>query len=288
MLLFGGKKLPELARGSGKALRIFKTEVKGLHDDDDDDTKPEAIDRCRGGQEARTGLTLGASARQAGSRGRHHAARRTSSRTSHPPRQGRAGDRRRHDRRPGSSIRPIFDFLKQPYVDGIQPLLKARASSRDIVLTGIGGGVHFQLKISLVVGHLDLQPVLAVAGLGASCCRRCTATRRSGPCCSPAPGLRCSSPASAFAYLLLPKAHPRPDRASSPIGLGSLLTGARLLQLHHPHVLVFGVACEIPLVVVLLNRIGLVNARQLAARPAVDRSSGSSSSPRSPRRAPIR
>lgn len=42
LLLFGGKKLPELARGSGKALRIFKTEVKGLHDDDDD-TKPEAI-----------------------------------------------------------------------------------------------------------------------------------------------------------------------------------------------------------------------------------------------------
>jgi len=37
VLLFGGKKLPELARGSGKALRIFKTEVKALDDDDDDD-----------------------------------------------------------------------------------------------------------------------------------------------------------------------------------------------------------------------------------------------------------
>ncbi|MGA8850473.1 MAG: twin-arginine translocase TatA/TatE family subunit [Aeromicrobium sp.] len=43
VLLFGGKKLPELARGSGKALRIFKTEVKGLGDDDDNDDakKPE-------------------------------------------------------------------------------------------------------------------------------------------------------------------------------------------------------------------------------------------------------
>jgi sec-independent protein translocase protein TatA len=29
VLLFGAKKLPELARGSGQALRIFKTEVKG-------------------------------------------------------------------------------------------------------------------------------------------------------------------------------------------------------------------------------------------------------------------
>ena len=37
MLLFGAKKLPELARGSGRALRIFKAETKGLMDDDDDD-----------------------------------------------------------------------------------------------------------------------------------------------------------------------------------------------------------------------------------------------------------
>ena len=36
LLLFGGKKLPELARGSGKALRIFKSEVKAMHDDDDE------------------------------------------------------------------------------------------------------------------------------------------------------------------------------------------------------------------------------------------------------------
>jgi len=40
VLLFGAKKLPELARGSGRALRIFKAETKGLIDDDDDeDTK---------------------------------------------------------------------------------------------------------------------------------------------------------------------------------------------------------------------------------------------------------
>ena len=40
VLLFGAKKLPELARGSGRALRIFKAETKGLlEDDDDDETK---------------------------------------------------------------------------------------------------------------------------------------------------------------------------------------------------------------------------------------------------------
>ena len=37
VLLFGATKLPELARGSGRALRIFKAETKGLMDDDDED-----------------------------------------------------------------------------------------------------------------------------------------------------------------------------------------------------------------------------------------------------------
>jgi sec-independent protein translocase protein TatA len=36
VLLFGATKLPELARGSGRALRIFKAETKGLMDDDDE------------------------------------------------------------------------------------------------------------------------------------------------------------------------------------------------------------------------------------------------------------
>lgn len=36
ILLFGARKLPELARGTGQALRIFKSETKGLTDDDDD------------------------------------------------------------------------------------------------------------------------------------------------------------------------------------------------------------------------------------------------------------
>ncbi|NYD41870.1 Sec-independent protein translocase subunit TatA [Nocardioides panaciterrulae] len=44
ILLFGAAKLPELARGSGRALRIFKAETKGLIDDDKspDATTPEA------------------------------------------------------------------------------------------------------------------------------------------------------------------------------------------------------------------------------------------------------
>jgi sec-independent protein translocase protein TatA len=37
VLLFGAKKLPELARGSGRALRIFKAETKGLMDENEGD-----------------------------------------------------------------------------------------------------------------------------------------------------------------------------------------------------------------------------------------------------------
>ena len=45
LLLFGAKKLPELARGSGRALRIFKAETKGLMTDDeaDESAPPRAI-----------------------------------------------------------------------------------------------------------------------------------------------------------------------------------------------------------------------------------------------------
>ncbi|NYG55869.1 Sec-independent protein translocase subunit TatA [Nocardioides perillae] len=50
VLLFGAKKLPELARNTGRSLRIFKAETKGLMDDDDDEdeapkaTSPRALD----------------------------------------------------------------------------------------------------------------------------------------------------------------------------------------------------------------------------------------------------
>ncbi|MEQ6899732.1 twin-arginine translocase TatA/TatE family subunit [Nocardioides sp. YIM 152588] len=40
VLVFGAAKLPELARGTGQALRIFKAETKGLRDDDSTPEKP--------------------------------------------------------------------------------------------------------------------------------------------------------------------------------------------------------------------------------------------------------
>ncbi|GAB3590930.1 Sec-independent protein translocase subunit TatA [Angustibacter peucedani] len=34
-VLFGGKRLPEAARGLGRSMRIFKSEIKQMQDDDD-------------------------------------------------------------------------------------------------------------------------------------------------------------------------------------------------------------------------------------------------------------
>lgn len=52
VLLFGGKKLPELARGSGKALRIFKSEVKAL-DEGDSEASVSAVDSLVDGEIAK-------------------------------------------------------------------------------------------------------------------------------------------------------------------------------------------------------------------------------------------
>ncbi|MDN5743702.1 MAG: Sec-independent protein translocase subunit TatA [Nocardioidaceae bacterium] len=41
VLVFGAAKLPDLARGTGQALRIFKAETKGLKDEDKKDAKTE-------------------------------------------------------------------------------------------------------------------------------------------------------------------------------------------------------------------------------------------------------
>ena len=54
LLLFGAAKLPELARASGRSLRIFKAETKGLLDDDDktDQADQSALDAKRSTSEA--------------------------------------------------------------------------------------------------------------------------------------------------------------------------------------------------------------------------------------------
>lgn len=41
VLLFGGKKIPELMKGMGKGVRSFKEGMKGISDEEPTDQKPE-------------------------------------------------------------------------------------------------------------------------------------------------------------------------------------------------------------------------------------------------------
>lgn len=49
ILVFGAAKLPDLARGTGQALRIFKAETKGLKDDDKPAAPPVPSGELNGG-----------------------------------------------------------------------------------------------------------------------------------------------------------------------------------------------------------------------------------------------
>lgn len=44
LILFGSAKLPQAARSLGRSMRIFKSETKGLMNDDDEQPKPKADD----------------------------------------------------------------------------------------------------------------------------------------------------------------------------------------------------------------------------------------------------
>ncbi len=53
VLIFGAAKLPDLARGTGQALRIFKAETKGLRDDDEPAAKPAQPSELNAAEQAR-------------------------------------------------------------------------------------------------------------------------------------------------------------------------------------------------------------------------------------------
>jgi sec-independent protein translocase protein TatA len=48
LLLFGYKKLPDASRSMGRSMRIFKSEMKGMKDDDVRDKEPAATAPVRG------------------------------------------------------------------------------------------------------------------------------------------------------------------------------------------------------------------------------------------------
>ena len=159
----------------------------------------------------------------------------------------------------------ILDWLSQPYTD-IRPDLEAKGIETDLVLTGVGGAFTFQLKISLISGIVIASPFW-LWQLWAFVLPALHSNEKRGVLLLSGLGAPLFIAGAYGAFLVLPKAILLLI-GFVPEGWGSLLTGAEYLNFVVRMVLVFGIAAEIPLVVTLLNRLGVVSAKQLAsARP---------------------
>ncbi|MFT4188591.1 MAG: twin-arginine translocase subunit TatC [Aeromicrobium sp.] len=160
---------------------------------------------------------------------------------------------------------PLLGFLTDPYHQ-IAPQLKAEGIDTSLVITGVGGAFQFQLKISLVAGVVAASPVWFWQ-LWAFVLPALHRHERRGALLLTFTGVPLFLSGVALAYVILPKAI-LILIGFVPKGIDSLVTGAEYYDFIIRMMLVFGVASEIPLVVVLLNRMGLLSGRALVrARP---------------------
>lgn len=160
---------------------------------------------------------------------------------------------------------PILEFLTHPYNE-IKPLLEERGIESNIVITGIGGAFQFQLKISLVAGILLSSPVW-LWQIWAFVLPAMHRNEKKWAALLTATGAPLFVGGAAVAYAVLPKAI-NVLIGFVPDGVDNLVTGAEYFDFIVRMMLVFGVAAEIPLVVVLLNQLSIVSAKQLAGARA--------------------
>jgi sec-independent protein translocase protein TatC len=155
----------------------------------------------------------------------------------------------------------ILTFLTGPY-EKIRPDLAEKGIESTAVLTGIGGAFQFQLKISLVAGILGASPIwlYQIWAFVLPAMRR---NEKRWALLLTATGAPLFLAGAALAYLVLPKAFVVLI-GFVPEGFENLVSGAEYFDFVVRMLLVFGVAAEIPLVVILLNRLGVVSAQQLA------------------------
>lgn len=160
-----------------------------------------------------------------------------------------------------------FDFIKQPYVDGIAPLLKRRGFNATLVLNGgVGSAFSFRLKLALTIGLVLSSPVWIgqIWGFVLPALHR---NERRWAYLLTVTGAPLFAAGVVVGYLVLPKGI-EVLISFAPDSVQVLLTLGDYLNFVIRTVLVFGIAAQIPLVVVLLNRLGIVSARQLrTARP---------------------
>ncbi|MEO6606245.1 MAG: twin-arginine translocase subunit TatC [Aeromicrobium sp.] len=160
-----------------------------------------------------------------------------------------------------------FDLLKQPYVDGIAPLLERKGFDAKLVLSGgVGSAFTFRLKFALVIGLMLSAPVW-IGQIWAFVLPALHHNERRWAYLLTATGAPLFAAGVVVGYLVLPKGI-EVLIGFAPDSIDLLLTLGDYLNFVIRTVLVFGIAAQIPLVVIMLNRLGIVSGRQLAsARP---------------------
>ncbi|KRC65837.1 preprotein translocase subunit TatC [Aeromicrobium sp. Root236] len=162
---------------------------------------------------------------------------------------------------------PIFTLITDPYVKGIAPLVEGKNVDAQIVISGgVGAAFNVRIKLAVAIGVVVASPVWinqAWRFILPALHRR----EKRWAYLMTATGAPLFIGGAFIGYLVLPKGIEVligfiPDSIASLTSLDDYLSFVLRTML------VFGIAAEIPLVVVMLNRLGLVSPRQLAsARP---------------------
>lgn len=160
-----------------------------------------------------------------------------------------------------------FDFIKQPYVDGIAPLLERQGFNAELVLNGgVGSAFSFRLKLSLAIGLVISSPIWFWQ-IWAFILPALHRNEKRWAALLAATGAPLFAGGVAVGYLVLPKGI-EVLISFAPESVNVLLSLGDYLNFVIRTVLVFGIAAQIPLIVVMLNRLGIASSRQLAkARP---------------------
>jgi sec-independent protein translocase protein TatC len=160
----------------------------------------------------------------------------------------------------------VLDLLTRPYETGIAPLLREQGLDATLAITGVGGALQFQLKISVIVGLVISSPVWFWQ-IWAFVLPAMHKHEKKWAVLLTGTGVPLFLAGVGVGYLVLPKGI-EVLLGFVPEGWESILTAADYLDFVTRMLLVFGLAAEIPLVVILLNRIGAVSHRTLVrARP---------------------
>lgn len=159
----------------------------------------------------------------------------------------------------------ILEWLTAPY-EQVRPVLEEAGINTELVMMGIGGGFQFRLKVSLIAGLIGSSPIwlwqlwaFVVPALFKH--ERRIALGLTALCVPLFVG------GAYLGYWVFPKAI-QLLVGFVPMDWASLLTGADYLTFAMRMMILFGVGAQLPVIVVVLNRLGIVRAAQLVrARP---------------------